>query len=363
MVRIHAVRSFVVETDHLIVNGEAVEPPFGPTEEMTEHMEDATVHFTQAAIDHTAILNRGTQTHAQIDTHVGDATVHFTQAAIDHTAILNKGTSTHAQIDTHVGDATIHFTQALINHTAILNKGYFTHAQIDSHLNSAIVHFTQGAIDHGVILNRGTNSHAQIDSHISANGGHAWVTQNVSPGGSPTFQQIYLALTWTVIPLEVRAWDAYTAFETINGTIQRGWRLTYNPTPNWHNLAATVTLPLWYKQGTVIKPWIHGCGSTDEPGMNCRLFLEYTVTTSIATTITGAYTSLTADIGNPGVVAPYTYMLLSGMTVGDPEIPGTNVLPRALLSIRIRRKPDAGDTYTGDVYLTGIGLNIQRSQV
>lgn len=54
----------------------------------------------------------------ELTTHVADGTIHFTEASIDHTAILNIGTNSHAAIDTHIADATIHFTQAAISITA-----------------------------------------------------------------------------------------------------------------------------------------------------------------------------------------------------------------------------------------------------
>ncbi len=66
-------------------------------------------HLTLA--DHTeatAFLNGGTGTHTAFDSHIADATIHFTEASIDHTAIQNIGSNSHAQIDTHIADTDIH---------------------------------------------------------------------------------------------------------------------------------------------------------------------------------------------------------------------------------------------------------------
>ncbi|MGI9321091.1 MAG: hypothetical protein ACR2O5_06725, partial [Thiogranum sp.] len=72
-------------------------------------------------------------TQASLDTHTGDATIHYTQASIDHTAIANIGTNSHAQIDTHIGDATVHFTEASIVHNNISGR-----STADAHPTSAI---------------------------------------------------------------------------------------------------------------------------------------------------------------------------------------------------------------------------------
>jgi hypothetical protein len=87
-------------------------------------------------VDHNDLLNKGTNSHAQIDSHIADATIHYVQTSIDHANLINKGTNSHAQIDTHIANNTIHFTEASINHNNILNKGTNTHSQIDSHIAS-----------------------------------------------------------------------------------------------------------------------------------------------------------------------------------------------------------------------------------
>ncbi len=86
---------------------------------------------------HMGLINRVEEAgQAYVDTHTSDATIHFTEAAIDHTNILNIGSNTHVQIDTHLADATTHFTEAAIDHTNILNIGSNSHVQIDGHISS-----------------------------------------------------------------------------------------------------------------------------------------------------------------------------------------------------------------------------------
>lgn len=72
--------------------------------ELRTHLDDTSIHFTEASIDHTNILNNGSYTHAQIDSHIADSTVHFTEASVDHNNILNVGSNTHVQIDAHISN-------------------------------------------------------------------------------------------------------------------------------------------------------------------------------------------------------------------------------------------------------------------
>ncbi len=62
-----------------------------------------------AGLDHTELANKGTYTHASIDSHLANTSTHFTQAAIDHANILNRGTNSHNAIDVHMANSNIHY--------------------------------------------------------------------------------------------------------------------------------------------------------------------------------------------------------------------------------------------------------------
>ena len=76
--------------------------------------------------DHEALANIGTYTHPEIDTHIDDTTIHFTEASISHLNITNIGTNTHAQIDTAITASTNHIADVTTNPHGV------THTQVGS---------------------------------------------------------------------------------------------------------------------------------------------------------------------------------------------------------------------------------------
>ena len=55
----------------------------------------------------------------RVSTSGGVATLMLIQSEIDHLNLANKGTNTHAQIDTHIADASKHFLFSSLGHPGI----------------------------------------------------------------------------------------------------------------------------------------------------------------------------------------------------------------------------------------------------
>jgi hypothetical protein len=217
--------------------------------EFSSHTGDATIHFTEASIDHGAIAGLGDDDHpqyfnnirletvldgyttdAEFSTHTGDATIHFTEASIDHGSIAGLGDDDHTQyfnttrldpvIDGYIAGITVeeegtpitgtpHTTFNFVgagvtaadagsgettitipgggggdhgsltgladdDHTQYFNNvrlesvldGYTTDAEFSSHTGDATIHFTEASIDHGSIAGLGDDDHPQYFNNI-----------------------------------------------------------------------------------------------------------------------------------------------------------------------------------------------------
>jgi hypothetical protein len=191
--------------------------------ELSGHTGDATIHFTESSIDHGSIAGLTDDDHTQyfnnirleavldgyitdadFSSHTGDATIHFTEASIDHGSITGLGDDDHtqyfndirlesvldgyttdAEFSAHTGNATIHFTESSIDHGSItglgdddhpqyfnsirlesLLDGYTTDAEFSGHTGDTTIHFTEASIDHGSITGLGDDDHAQYFNSI-----------------------------------------------------------------------------------------------------------------------------------------------------------------------------------------------------
>lgn len=140
--------------------------------------DSATGRFTHWTPNHNDLSNKGTTSHANLDTHYADSTVHFTEASIDHTAITNIGTNTHAQIDTAVTNST--------NHIAAANphSGSASTSDLTTHTSAAAPHS-----GHEATANKGSASgYCGLDGSGLVDGDDLPAPTTSKKGGVPALE-------------------------------------------------------------------------------------------------------------------------------------------------------------------------------
>jgi hypothetical protein len=83
----------------------------------------------------------------QLDSHEADSGIHYVVGSIDHGAILNVGTNSHAAIDTHIGTSNIHFTVASIDHGSITGLAGDDHTQYHNDARGDVRYYTKAEVD------------------------------------------------------------------------------------------------------------------------------------------------------------------------------------------------------------------------
>jgi len=212
-----------------------ITPGFGVSITTNPATDTLTVAADQTVFDHNYLQNKGTNTHAQIDSHISSTATHgatgavvgttnaqtlsnktlvtptigdFTNAThnhsstatggqISHTSLSNIGTNTHAQIDLHISGTSAHGAtgavvgttnaQTLSNKTLVLPV--LDRPQISNFTNATHSHSstsTGGTISHSSLSGRGTNTHDQIDTHISSTSAHGTTSQIVGISDTQT---------------------------------------------------------------------------------------------------------------------------------------------------------------------------------
>ncbi len=147
--------------------------------EARTHLDDATIHFTEASIDHTAIQNIGTNTHAQLDTGLTNSTNHIANTSNPHSVTktqvglpnvqdtLNNFVATVAPIATDDSASGYSVGSVWIDVTA--DKSY---TLVDSTALAAVWLDTSvvntDTTDHTLLTNIGVKTHATLDTEVDS---------------------------------------------------------------------------------------------------------------------------------------------------------------------------------------------------
>lgn len=130
------------------------------TVSLTGHLAAASIHFTQASIDHAVILNRGTHTHASLDSHVDDTTIHRLVGSISHASL--SGTHNLTTDINHSSITGAHNLTTDINHASITGTHNLT-TDI-SHASITGAHNLTSDISHHLL----SNMNGATYSHLTA---------------------------------------------------------------------------------------------------------------------------------------------------------------------------------------------------